>query len=45
MGTLGIESISRGAKKVKFIEKNYRIAQLIEKNIEKLGIEEKFCSY
>ena len=40
MGTLGIESISRGAKKVKFIEKNYRIAQLIEKNIEKLGIEE-----
>ena len=40
MGTLGIESISRGAKEVKFIEKRYRIAQLIEKNIEKLGIEE-----
>ena len=40
MGTLGIESISRGAKEVKFIEKRYRIAQLIEKNIEKLGIKE-----
>jgi len=40
MGTLGIESIRRGAKKVKFKEKDYRVARLIKKNIEKLGIEE-----
>ena len=33
IGTLGIETLSRGAKKVKFVEKNYRIIEVLEKNL------------
>lgn len=38
-GALGIEAISRGAKKVVFIEKNAKACQVIRKNLVSLGIE------
>lgn len=33
-GILGIEALSRGAKKVYFLEKNPRVCQIIQKNLE-----------
>lgn len=40
-GSLGIEAISRGAQKVYFNDQDPAAAQLIRKNIQKLGFEEK----
>lgn len=36
-GAIGLEAVSRGAKRVVLIEKNRHIARLIEKNIQELG--------
>ncbi len=36
-GAIGLEAVSRGAKRVVLIEKNRHIAKLIERNIEELG--------
>ena len=41
-GSLGIESFSRGAVSVYFIDKDYRSINLIYKNIAKLNIDYKF---
>ena len=41
-GSLGIESFSRGAVSVYFIDKDYRSINLIYKNISKLKIDYKF---
>ena len=41
-GSLGIESFSRGAVSVYFIDKDYRSINLIYKNISKLNIDYKF---
>ena len=40
-GSLGIESFSRGAVSVYFIDKNYRSINLINRNISKLNIDDK----
>jgi len=42
-GAMGIEAISRGAKKSTFVEKNSATAAILRTNIQKLGIE-KQCS-
>lgn len=39
-GNLGIESLSRGAKTVKFVERDRRSIQVIQKNLEVLKVEE-----
>ena len=41
-GSLGIESFSRGAVSVYFIDKDHRSINLIYKNISKLNIDDKF---
>ncbi len=41
-GSLGIESLSRGAISVYFIDKDHRSINLIYKNISKLNIDKKF---
>ena len=41
-GSLGIESLSRGAISVYFIDKDHRSINLIYKNISKLNIDNKF---
>ena len=41
-GSLGIEAFSRGAHSVIFIDKDYRSINLINKNIARLKIEDKF---
>ena len=33
IGTLGIEAISRGAKEVRFVERNSRIVKVLDKNL------------
>ena len=38
IGTLGIESISRGAGKVKFVEKNNRIIKVLSKNLDMFNL-------
>ncbi|WP_163327840.1 16S rRNA (guanine(966)-N(2))-methyltransferase RsmD [Desulfurobacterium thermolithotrophum] len=38
-GNVGIEAISRGAKKVVFVENDKRFCNLIEENLRKLGVE------
>ena len=40
-GSLGLECISRGAKSVTFIEKNFFIYKNLLENIKSLGVEEK----
>ena len=40
-GALGLEAISRGAKKSVFCEKNFDAAKVIKKNIEKTRFDEK----
>ncbi len=40
-GSVGIEALSRGAKEVVFIEKDYWAAGVIEENLESLGFKEK----
>lgn len=45
-GSVGIEALSRGAKRVAFVEKNPKLARIIGKNIESIGVEldvEVFC--
>lgn len=37
VGSMGLEALSRGAKKVTFIEKNPKIINILKKNIEKSG--------
>ena len=37
-GAIGIEAVSRGARKVFFLEKHPRTISLIERNLEQLGI-------
>lgn len=37
VGSLGLESISRGARFVTFVEKDRKIADILKKNIEKAG--------
>ena len=39
-GALGFESLSRGAAKVTFIEKNYPVYKNLAENIKTLGVEE-----
>jgi len=39
-GSLGLESISRGASEVHFVEKNYPVVKVLEQNIETLKIED-----
>ena len=38
IGTLGIEAMSRGAKTVKFVEKNTRIIKVLEKNLNMFNL-------
>tara|TARA_Y100001970_G_scaffold245322_1_gene312280 strand:+ start:44332 stop:44850 length:519 start_codon:yes stop_codon:yes gene_type:complete len=38
VGTLGIEAMSRGAKEVIFVEKNYKVINILKKNIEKCNL-------
>ena len=38
VGTLGIEAMSRGAKEVVFVEKNYKVISILKKNIEKCDL-------
>ncbi len=40
-GSFGIECISRGAKKVTFVESNKQAIEILNKNIEKLSIKNK----
>ena len=40
-GNLGIEALSRGAKKAIFVEKGREALQLIQKNLIQLGLEER----
>lgn len=43
-GTMGLESLSRGAFSAVFIEKDYRAFDLLNQNCDKLGVrEEVFC--
>ncbi len=37
-GSLGIEIISRGAKEVHFIEKNYNVQNVLKENLTTLGV-------
>ena len=41
IGTLGLESISRGSEKVKFVEKNNRIIKVLEKNLDMFNLSNK----
>ena len=43
-GSLGIESLSRGAKSVFFIDKDYKSIKLIYKNIAKLDIDKQIAN-
>ena len=45
IGSFGIECISRGAKKVVFVEKNKNSSTILKNNISKLLIEEKAKVY
>ena len=38
-GSIGIEALSRGAKKVFFVEKNHAHVKIIENNLKSLGID------
>ncbi|REJ92924.1 MAG: 16S rRNA (guanine(966)-N(2))-methyltransferase RsmD [Planctomycetota bacterium] len=40
-GTLGLESLSRGARSVVFIEQDRRAAELLRENVEMLGVQER----
>ena len=41
VGTLGIEALSRGAKRVKFVEQNLKVIEILKKNINILDISNK----
>jgi len=38
IGSFGLECISRGAKKITFVEKDHSIAEILKKNLLNLGI-------
>ena len=38
VGTLGIEAMSRGAKEVTFVDNNYKIINILKKNIDKCNL-------
>ena len=38
VGTLGIEAMSRGAKEVVFVEKNYKVIKILKENIERCNL-------
>jgi 16S rRNA (guanine(966)-N(2))-methyltransferase RsmD len=40
-GSVGIEALSRGAKRVIFVEKNGRALEALRENLKSLGIEER----
>lgn len=40
-GAMGIEAISRGARKVFFVDKDYRSVEMTKTNLKNLGIDEK----
>lgn len=40
-GALGLESLSRGAASVRFVEKNFQVRQVLEQNIASLKAEDK----
>ena len=42
VGTLGIESLSRGGSYVCFVEKNFRVAKLLKKNLDLLSINDNY---
>ena len=42
-GTLGIECLSRGAKSVDFVEKDYKVIKVLRRNIDSLGLHSR-CS-
>ena len=44
-GALGLEALSRGAKKSIFCDKSYKAIDIIKKNIEKTKFEEKATIY
>lgn len=44
-GSLGLESLSRGAKKVDFIEKNFPVYKILQQNISTVGVEEECRIY
>lgn len=39
IGSFGIECISRGAKKITFVEKDLETSKILEKNLERLSLE------
>jgi len=41
VGTMGLEAVSRGAKRVVMVEKDRQIHELLKKNIEMLGCEDR----
>ena len=41
IGSFGLEALSRGAKKITFIEKDTSALKFLEKNIENLSVQEK----
>ena len=41
IGTLGIETLSRNAKKVTFVDNNYKILSILKKNLKMLEIDDK----
>ena len=41
IGTLGIEAISRGAKEVRFVEKNSKIVKVLDKNLNMLCLSDR----
>ena len=43
-GSLGIESISRGAKSVTFVERDRLASKILEENIKSLGIDDKITT-
>jgi 16S rRNA (guanine966-N2)-methyltransferase len=42
IGSLGIESLSRGAKHITFVEKNPKVISFLAKNLKKLQINDQF---
>ncbi len=41
-GSVGIEALSRGAKKVYFVEKDRQAVKIIKENLELLGVDEEY---
>ena len=42
VGNLGIEALSRGANFVSFVERDFKVAKLLESNLDNLNIQEGF---